>query len=125
MTERNLMEPTKESLILAQALKAMQGVESRVTALEGDMTEVKQQLTEELLISPAQALALRKIANQKIHEVCKDEESYKARRSKLYPSIWRDFQNKFNISQYRELPRIKIDIAVKFLREWAPLNLAA
>ena len=126
MTEKSLMEPTKESQamdLLDKALMIMRGVEHRVTDHDGRIVALEHQMEKEVYITPAQAVALTDAVKQKVREVCGD--SYKEQSKIMFPALWRSVKREFGVTQYREIPRIKIDIAIKMVREWKPLNLAA
>ena len=43
----------------------------------------------------------------------------------MFPALWHAVKKEFDVAQYREIPRVKIDIAMKLVREWKPLDLAA
>lgn len=122
----SLMEQTKESReleVIERMMGVVRGVEKRVTVVESDMIQVKHQLEKEVYINPAQARALGQAVKDRVRAICGDQ--YNEMKGKMFAALWHAVKKEFDVAQYREIPRVKIDIALKMVREWQPLNLAA
>ena len=126
MTERSLMEMTKAERALdaaRQLLGAVGDLSDEVAEHRKRLVMVEHQLEKEVYITPAQAAALLKAVRDRVKEVCGDR--YSELRGKMFPACWHAVKKEFDVAQYREIPRVKIDIAIKIVREWQPLDLAA
>ena len=125
----SLIGPTKEMteiVVLKKMLGIVERHEERFAAVDNRLITLEQKVEEELTVTSHQALAIRNAVAARVRAECSSPEDYKERRGKLYSAIYHGMFSKFNISQYRELPRVKIDLAIKYIREeWKPLNLAA
>jgi len=109
------------TLALESALetrKQVQGIQSEVIEMKADVEELK----DNLYITSIQAKAIKNKVGEKVYESLggKDSNAFKHLKSKLFAACWRDFKNYFDISEYRELPRVKFEIGMKFLFAWQP-----
>ncbi len=126
MGDLSLMEKTKAERALdaaRQLLSAVGDLSEEVAEHRQRLISVEHQLEKEVYITPAQAAALLRAVREKVREVCGDK--YKEQRGKMFPALWHAVKKEFDVAQYREIPRVKIDIAMKLVREWKPLDLAA
>jgi hypothetical protein len=126
MTDLSLVEKTKAERALdaaRQLLGAVGDLSDEVAEHRRRLIQVEHQLEKEVYISPSQAAALLRAVRERVREVCGDK--YGELRGKMFPAIWNAVKKEFDVAQYREIPRVKIDIAMKLVREWKPLDLAA
>lgn len=126
MNDRSLMEATKAERALdaaRQLLNAVGDLSEEVAEHRQRLISVEHQLEKEVYITPSQAAALQRAVGKRVREVCGDR--YSELRGKVFPAIYHAIKKEFDVAQYREIPRIKIDIAMKLVREWKPLDLAA
>lgn len=126
MSGQSLMEMTKAERALdaaRQLLGAVGDLSDEVAEHRKRLIMVEHQLEKEVYITPAQAAALLRAVREKVREVCGDK--YGELRGKMFPALWHAVKREFDVAQYREIPRVKIDIAMKLVREWKPLDLAA
>lgn len=106
-------------------MQANEETAQRVDAIEETVSEVKSDVNElrnELYITSSQAKAIRQKVSEKVYEALggKKSNAFKHLRQKTYSACWRDFWNYFDISEYRELPRVKFEEAIRFLLAWQP-----
>lgn len=106
-------------------MQANEETAQRVDVIEETVSEVKSDVNElrkELYITSSQAKAIRQKVSEKVYEALggKKSNAFKHLRQKTYSACWRDFWNYFDISEYRELPRVKFEEAIRFLLAWQP-----
>ncbi|MGE7114730.1 ORF6C domain-containing protein [Lysinibacillus sp. NPDC047702] len=109
------------TLALESALetrKQVQGIQNEVIEMKADVEELK----DNLYIVSVQAKAIKNKVGEKVYEALggKDSNAFKHLKSKLFAACWRDLKNYFDISEYRELPRVKFELGMKFLFAWQP-----
>lgn len=107
------------------ALEAALETRKQVQSIQTEVIEVKskvEELEENIYITSSQAKAIRQKVSEKVYEVLggKNSNAFKHLRKKTYSACWRDFWNYFDINEYRELPRVKFEEAIRFLIAWQP-----
>lgn len=106
-------------------MQANEETAQRVDLIEGTVSEVKAEvegLKDELYIVSIQAKAIRNKVGEKVYDALggKESNAFKHLKNKLFTACWRDFKNYFEINEYRELPRVKFELGMKFLFAWQP-----
>jgi len=79
-------------------------------------------LKENMRINGPQEQRINKNARGKIVECLGGKESaaYKAMSKKVFSLFWNEFKSHFQIPRYGELPKVRFDEALDFIREWMP-----
>lgn len=98
--------------------KSVQTIQSEVSVVKADIEELK----DNIYIASVQAKAIKNKVGEKVYEALggKESNAFKHLKSKIFAACWRDFKNYFDISEYRELPRVKFELGMKFLFAWQP-----
>ncbi|WP_107841678.1 ORF6C domain-containing protein [Metasolibacillus meyeri] len=96
-----------------------------VEALKGEVSEMKEDvehLKDNIFINSSQAKAIRRKVGENVYEALggKETNAFKRLKAKTFAACWREFRNYFDISEYRELPRIRFEDAMRFLIAWQP-----
>lgn len=113
----------REQMLLI--MQANEETAQRVDVIEEAVSEVKaemEDLRDNLHITGLQAKTLRLKANQKVYETLggKESNAFKHLKNRTYSSCWREFWDYFGIGEYRELPRVKFEVGLRFLIAWQP-----
>lgn len=116
---------TQEQDPITLALEAALETRKQVQAIQTDVVEVKadlEELKDNLAVTSPQAKAIRKKVAEKVYESLGDKESnaFLNIKDKVFKACWREFKDYFDINEFRDLPRIKFEIGMKFLSSWQP-----
>lgn len=113
--EQQSREHLKMSIMTSERVDR---IENKVSEFEQGLEELK----DNLFIVSLQAKAIKNKVGENVYEALggKNSNAFKHLRNKLFSACWRDFKNYFDISEYRELPRVKFEMAMKFLFAWQP-----
>jgi hypothetical protein len=96
---------------LAQVTAATVAVEVRTAALEVNLT-----------LTHAQECQIQELVTAKVKDLGKRTKPEDIR--KLYMGIYRAIKRRFQVPRYSEIPRIKFDMAVKFINSVTMATLA-
>ncbi|KYG90814.1 hypothetical protein A0U40_17960 [[Bacillus] sp. KCTC 13219] len=116
LTEREQLKASMRlSLEMSEEVEALKG---EVSEMRGDVEHLK----DNIFINSSQAKAIRQKVGENVYEALGGKETYafKKLKAKTFAACWREFRNYFDISEYRELPRIKFEDAIRFLIAWQP-----
>ncbi|NLY80905.1 MAG: phage antirepressor [Lysinibacillus sp.] len=113
--EQQAREHLKLSIMTSERVDQ---IEQKVESFEAEIVELK----ENIYITSSQAKTIRLKVSEKVYEALggKNSNAFKHLRNKTYRACWRDFWNYFDINEYRELPRVKYEEAIRFLIAWQP-----
>lgn len=108
------LQPSNRKLLLQTALDHEEKLEThdkRINYLENNMR-----------INGPQEQRIGKNARGKIVECLggKESSAYKNMSKKVFSLFWNEFKNHFQIPRYGELPKVRFDEALNFIREWTP-----
>lgn len=111
-----------------QVQKPSNGLELALHAAlehEREIKEIKSDvgyLMDNMRINGPQEQRINKNARGKIVECLggKDSAAYKSMSKKVFSLFWNEFKSHFQIPRYGELPKVRFDEALDFIREWAP-----
>lgn len=114
MESGQLPQPNNTKLLLQAALEQ----EERIEVVETDVKYLK----ENMRINGPQEQRINKNARGKIVECLggKGSAAYKAMSKKMFSLFWNEFKSHFQIPRYGELPKVRFDEALDFIREWMP-----
>lgn len=101
---------------------------SNLEALQLTVKELTEQdkritnLEENMRINSGQEFHLNTIGKRKVIESLGGYNSpaYKELSKKVFARFWRDFKQHFTIPRYSDLPKVKFEEGVKFIRAWQP-----
>lgn len=112
--EKQLPQPNNTKLLLQAAMEH----EDRIEVVETDVKYLK----DNMRINGAQEQRIRANASSKIVECLggKDSYAYKSISKKVFPLFWNEFKRHFEIPRYGELPKVRFDEALEFIKEWTP-----
>lgn len=112
--EKQLSQPRNTKLLLQAALEQ----EGRIEVVETDVKYLK----DNMRINGAQEQRIRSNASGKVVECLggKDSFAYKNISKKVFPLFWNEFKRHFEIPRYGELPKVRFDEALSFIKEWTP-----
>ncbi len=110
--EQQMQDPVELALQTAlQTHRSLKNLETDVNYLKGSMRiDGIQQKT---IQSSAKAKAMQALGG---HE----SKAYKDLSSKVFRSIWKEFNTYFQLPRYGELPKAKYDDALYFISKWRP-----
>lgn len=119
----NEMEQIIQQQILPQdpitlALKAALETREQVQTMQQDVDYLKGSMR----IDGIQQKAIQAATKNKAMEALggSDTKAYKDLSSKVFRSIWKEFNNYFGLPRYGELPKAKYDDALYFISKWRP-----
>ncbi|BDH60093.1 antirepressor [Lysinibacillus sp. PLM2] len=125
--EQHIQQPKPLSEIeqLKAAMRLSLATSEEIETLKEDVVVVKsdiEHLKDNIYINSSQAKAIRRKVGEKVYDALGGNKSnaFKHLKSKTFAACWREFRNYFDISEYRELPRIKFEDAMRFLFAWQP-----
>ena len=112
--ELQIEQPNNTKLLLKTALEH----EEKLETIKSDVSYLK----DNMRISGTQEFQIRNLANQTVVRALggKDSPAYKEMSNKAFARFWRDFKNHFMIPRYGELPKVKFDEGVHFIKAWQP-----
>lgn len=122
----SIMEPTRERQQIAfmeTMLSTIKGTEEKVTQLDSRVIELEHNMSKEVYVTSGQRRKLVKAVQRKVREILSTPEQYSGMSRKLFAAIWSDFKDEFDVSTYHETPRIKADMAMKFIDNWRPVGV--
>ena len=122
-------QPVPESKFLQIAQALVNEAKSQSAAIEMFKYEVADQLAQmeariatEIPLNSPQVAALKKAVEIRCREHLKTDEGYKLYGKKLTRAIWKDLKDVFQVGQYREIPRVKFEEAMTYVKTWYPSN---
>jgi|SRR5690625_1396540 len=106
-------------------IQAPMTIEDMIIKQAESVKEIKEDvsyLKESMRISGVQEFQIRKLANQKVVKSLggKKSPAYKELSNKAFSRFWRDFKDHFMIPRYGELPKVKFDEGIEFIKAWQP-----
>lgn len=103
---------------LELALHAALEHEREIKTIKSDVSY----LMDNMRINGPQEQRINKNARGKIVECLggKDSAAYKTMSKKVFSLFWNEFKSHFQIPRYGELPKVRFDEALDFIREWTP-----
>lgn len=103
---------------VALALQAALDTRQEVQDIKQDVQDLK----ENMRINTYQEKLLQDMAKQRVMKALGGYQSpaYQAMSKKVFPAIWRDFKNKFNLPTYRALQVTQMEAAKFFISIWEP-----
>ena len=122
----SIMEPSRERqqiMLLETMLATIKGTEAKVTELDTRVIELEHNMSREVYVTAAQRRKLVKAVQRRVREVLATPEEYKETSRKMFAALWGDFKDEFGVSTYHETPRIKADLAMKFITNWPPVGV--
>lgn len=110
-------EPSQLSSTKVQ-LKALLEHEEKLERLEGDVSELKNEID----LTRIQKKRLSDIVRRNAMEAVggKKSEAYKPYYKIAIAENWRSIKNYFEVASYEEIPRLKFDEAVELAKNWSP-----
>ena len=118
----NEMEAAEQTVLpadpIALALQAALDTRQEVQDIKQDVQELK----DNMRINTHQEKQLQDMAKQRVLKALGGYNSpaYKAMSKKVFPTVWRDFKNKFDLPTYRALQAKQFEEAKFFLSIWEP-----
>lgn len=118
----NEMEAAEQTALpadpIALALQAALDTRQEVQDIKQDVQELK----DNMRINTHQEKQLQDMAKQRVLKALGGYNSpaYKAMSKKVFPTVWRDFKNKFDLPTYRALQAKQFEEAKFFLSIWEP-----
>lgn len=118
----NEMEAAEQTALpadpIALALQAALDTRQEVQDIKQDVQELK----DSMRINTHQEKQLQDMAKQRVLKALGGYNSpaYKAMSKKVFPTVWRDFKNKFDLPTYRALQAKQFEEAKFFLSIWEP-----
>lgn len=118
----NEMEAAEQTVLpadpIALALQAALDTRQEVQDIKQDVQELK----DSMRINTHQEKQLQDMAKQRVLKALGgyDSPAYKAMSKKVFPTVWRDFKNKFDLPTYRALQAKQFEEAKFFLSIWEP-----
>lgn len=118
----NEMEAAEQTVLpadpIALALQAALDTRQEVQDIKQDVQELK----DSMRINTHQEKQLQDMAKQRVLKALGGYNSpaYKAMSKKVFPTVWRDFKNKFELPTYRALQAKQFEEAKFFLSIWEP-----
>lgn len=109
--ELKVEQPRSHLEALQLTVKELTSQDKRITNLEENMR-----------INSGQEFHLNTIGKRKVIESLGGYNSpaYKEMSNKVFARFWRDFKQHFVIPRYSDLPKVRFDEGVKFIRAWQP-----
>lgn len=104
-------KPLSATEQLSLAVKSVLEINDRVTNLEDTMR-----------VSGVQEQQLRMAVNKHVMQIIggKEAPAYSKLGSSAFQQCWHDFKQHFQIPRYGELPRIKFDEGIRYIKAWLP-----
>ncbi|MBP2664957.1 MAG: hypothetical protein H6Q71_2905 [Firmicutes bacterium] len=126
VAEKQLV-PESKFLQIAQALVNEAKSQSvAIEMLKQDMQDklalLEAKIETEVPINAPQVKALKKAVEIRAREHLKTDDRYKQYGKKLIRAIWTDLKDVFQVGQYREIPRVKFEEAMTYVKTWYPSN---
>src|SRR5699024_5255191 len=106
-------------------INSVMSVEDMIIAQAQSVKEIKEDvsyLKDNMRIDGTEEFQIRKLANRKVVNSLggKGAPAYTGLSNKVFARFWRDFKNHFTIPRYGELPKVKFDEGVRFIKAWQP-----
>ncbi|AMW98413.1 ORF6C domain-containing protein [Rummeliibacillus stabekisii] len=100
------------------ALQAALDHERKINAIEEDVDYLKNNMR----IDSLQQLEIQQTAKQSIAHALGGKESvaYKEISKKAFVAFWNEFKQYFKVPRYGDLPKMKMDEAIRFIELWRP-----
>jgi len=119
--------PESKFLQIAQALVNEANSQSvAIEMLKQDMQDklalLEAKIETEVPINAPQVKALKKAVEIRAREHLKTDDRYKQYGKKLIRAIWTDLKDVFQVGQYREIPRVKFEESMIYVKTWYPSN---
>lgn len=118
--EKELSQPRvlSEKEQLKASMKLSLETSEEVEAIKEDVSMLKNTMR----IDGTEEFQIRKLANRKVVNSLggKGAPAYKELSNKAFARFWRDFKSHFTIPRYGELPKVKFDEGVRFIKAWQP-----
>src|SRR5699024_8901342 len=118
--EKELSQPRvlSEKEQLKASMKLSLETSEEVEAIKKDVSMLKNTMR----IDGTEEFQIRKLANRKVVNSLggKGAPAYTGLSNKVFARFWRDFKNHFTIPRYGELPKVKFDEGVRFIKAWQP-----
>lgn len=109
-----LSQPTSTKALLLAALEQ----EERLAKVEDVVGELK----DTMRIDGGQEFTLKRHATSKVVGELggKESQAYETLNRKAFSQFWKEFKNYFKIPRYGDLPKMKMQEAIDFIKEWTP-----
>jgi len=119
--------PESKFLQIAQALVNEANSQSvAIEMLKQDMHDklalLEEKIETEVPINAPQVKALKKAVEIRAREHLETDDRYKQYGKKLIRAIWTDLKDVFQVGQYREIPRVKFEESMIYVKTWYPSN---
>jgi len=112
--EQQLKQPHSRKLLLETALEH----EKKIETIQSDVSYLK----DTMRIDGVQEYQINRLGKKKVIKSLGGYQSpaYQELSSKVFARFWRDFKAHFMIPRYSELPKMKFDEAIDFIKVWQP-----
>lgn len=109
--ELNVEQPKSNLEALQLTVQELTNQDKRITNLEDNMR-----------INSGQEFHLNRLGKKKVLQSLGGYKSpaYEEMSSKVFARFWRDFKQHFVIPRYSDLPKVKFDEGVAFIKAWQP-----
>jgi hypothetical protein len=107
----NLVQSSKEIMLDHQNFKSE--VLQKVSRLET-------QLEKHVRLAPWQAIEMKNAVAMRVKFHLPSESMYIEHKNKVTRTLWNDLKKAFLVPQYREIPLIRYEDAMEFIRTWYP-----
>lgn len=112
--EQQLQQPNSRKLLLETALEH----EKKIETIQSDVNYLK----DTMRIDGVQEYQINRLGKKKVIKSLGGYQSpaYQELSGKVFARFWRDFKAHFMIPRYSELPKMKFDEAIDFIKVWQP-----
>jgi hypothetical protein len=112
--------PDPYLMIAKNLLRSVEGFSDKILTFEGELSQMKATLENEVYLHPAQANRIRSAVQSKVRDLNRDDAAYRENARKTFSSIWEGVKSVFQVATYREIPRIHFESALGYIQNWQP-----
>lgn len=116
--EEHLKQKQPQFSSLEVALQAALQHEQAIKEIKTDVDYLKGSMR----IDALQQLEIQRSAKQSIAHALggKDSVAYREISKRVFPAFWNEFKRYFEVPRYPDLPKVKYDEALRFIKLWRP-----
>ena len=110
--------PATHLEVLQSAIGELVAQDKRIVVLDGRVGSLENTMR----IDGSQEKKIKRKGKKKVMECLGGGESkaYREISKKVFPRLWNEFNNYFEIPRYGELPRVRFEEGLHFIEEWSP-----
>lgn len=114
-----LQLPPDDYLRIARnIIAAVEGLASKVGAIDGRMTSLEVKVDNEIFINYNQQRAVQKAVGRRVRDMLPSDVAYRESSKIYYAALYSALKDVYQVPSYREIPRTMFTHAMQYIQNW-------